>query len=397
MGKLTPLNNTLRDYSEAATVHGVGYVFSKSLPLVDRVVWGAITLTCLSLAAYWSIVAYGNWQDNLVVTTLKDPAMSVSKLPFPAVTVCSSGLDMEAVKEKLLQDFHSWKREEGKTSVDKEEDKAHLGEYMKIKFEIDDISSKNIFDIIKALSSPDPGKAMQSLSVLERANACFNQQKESDATTSNRKKRMTSKQHQESGRTTNRQKRSSPAQIFPFQHEGEVYARVAVASGSRMTRDVVVDSCKKRGMRPLCRYNNRDGWDEECAEGNLPTQWEGTDFSDIVDILIRMKCNNSVWRCQRISQISDELSDIFFYLKGELQPLDNVDAGQNEVAAMFGSSGLMNCTGCWNVDGVKYTSTDDQPLYAACVQESGQKTLIFQNVSFKFPILLFLLDDFVYY
>ena len=89
MGKVNPVANTLRDYAEAATVHGVSYVFSRSLPLIDRLVWGLITLTCLSLAAYWSVTAYGNWQENLVVTSLKDPAMSVTSLPFPAVTICN--------------------------------------------------------------------------------------------------------------------------------------------------------------------------------------------------------------------------------------------------------------------------------------------------------------------
>ena len=348
MGKVSPVTNTLRDYSEAATVHGVSYVFSRSLPLVDRLVWGLITLTCLSLAAYWSITAYGNWQENMVVTSLKDPAMSVTNLPFPAVTICTSGLDMAAVKDKLMKDFDSWKMEAGKTSIDKEEDKAHLEEYMMIKFEIEDISSKNIFDIVKALSSPDPGKTMKSLSVLERVIACS---KQGERKTTNRKKRLTS---------------SESAQIFPFQHEGDVYARVAVPSGNRMSRDVVVATCKSKGMRPFCRYNNRGAsWDKECARGNLPRHWDGKDRVENIDILSRMKCNHEHWKCP-------ELLDIFFHMKNELQSLGNEDAGQNEVSAMYGSLGVV--AGGWKVDGVKYTSTDDQPLYAACVQEAG-KTL----------------------
>ena len=131
MGKTSPVSKTLQEYSEAATVHGVGYVFSRSLPLADRLLWALITLSCLSLAGYWSVTAFGNWQENLVVTTLKDPAKSVASLNFPAVTICTSGLDMEAVKDMLMKDFASWKEEEGETSVDKEEDKALLEEYMK--------------------------------------------------------------------------------------------------------------------------------------------------------------------------------------------------------------------------------------------------------------------------
>ena len=144
---MSPVSRTVHGYSESATVHGVSYVFSKPLPLLDRVIWGLFTLSCLSFAIYWSVIAYGNWQDNLVVTSLKDPAKPVASLSFPAVTICTSGLDMEAVKDKLLLDFDKWKTMEGKTSLDKEEDKTHLKEYMKMTFEIEDFGGKNIFDI----------------------------------------------------------------------------------------------------------------------------------------------------------------------------------------------------------------------------------------------------------
>ena len=76
MGKASPVAKTVRDYSEASTIHGISYVFSTLLPLVDRTLWVLITFTCLSLAAYWSVTAYGNWQESL-----------------------------DAVKDKLMKDF----------------------------------------------------------------------------------------------------------------------------------------------------------------------------------------------------------------------------------------------------------------------------------------------------
>ena len=348
MGKTSALSKTLQEYSETATVHGVGYVFSRSLPLVDKVLWAFITLTCLSLAAYWSITAYGNWQENLVVTTLKDPAKSVASLPFPAVTICTSGLDMEVVKDRLMKDFDSWKEEEGKTSVDKEEDKAHLEKYMEVKFEIEEISSKNIFDIIKALSSPDPRNTMRSLSVLQRAIVCAQEGKSSMA---DRRKRSPT---------------SVSSQIFPFQHEGDVYTRVAVKSGSRMTRDVLEETCRNYGMKPFCRYNHKPDRDVNCAQGNFPVQWgDKKNIKDNMEILGWMKCDNKPSQCP-------ELYDIFFYLTDDLQLLDDDDAGQHEVPAMFGSSGRV--VGGWDVEGVKYISSDERHFYAACVQEAGKES-----------------------
>ena len=341
------LSKTLQDYSETATVHGVSYVFSRSLPLPDRILWALTTFTCLALAVYWSTTAYSNWQENLVVTSLKNPAMPVSKLPFPAVTICTSGLDMEAVKDRLMEDFESWKADEGKTSVDQEEDKDHLEEFMKVRFEIDDISSKNIFDIIKALSSPDPRKTMRNLSVLERAIACAQQGK---SIVGDRRRRSAA---------------TASSQVFPFQHEGDVYTRVKVQNGRRMTRDVVEETCRNYGMRPFCRYNNKDK-DEKCAQGNLPVQWgEKENIKENIEILRWMKCANKPSQCP-------ELYDIFFYLTDSLQIVDPLP-GQIEVTAMYGSSGVVQGKGGFNVDGANYTSTENRPLYAACVQEAGRK------------------------
>ena len=174
MVKSKPVSKTLREYSEASTVHGVSYVFSKSLPLLDRLLWTLLTFVSLALAAYWSLTAYNNWQANLVTTTLKDAAKPVTSLSFPAVTICTSGLDMEAVKEQLMEDFNNWKRNE--TDVDREKDIGLLEEFMSVKFKISDTSAMNIFDILKALHSPDPKKTRSSLSVLQSAIACADEE-----------------------------------------------------------------------------------------------------------------------------------------------------------------------------------------------------------------------------
>ena len=158
-------------------MHGISYVFSTSLPLLDRLLWTLLTFVSLALAAYWSLTAYNNWQANLITTTLKDAAKPVTRLPFPAVTICTSGLDMEAVKNQLMEDFNDWKKNEKKeTDVDREKDVDLLEEFMRLKFEISNASAINIFDILKALHSPDPKKTRSSLSVLQSAIACADEQ-----------------------------------------------------------------------------------------------------------------------------------------------------------------------------------------------------------------------------
>ena len=46
--------------------------------------------------------------------TEQDAAKPASELAFPSVTVCSPGLNMEAVEEALYKDFEEWKRENGR-------------------------------------------------------------------------------------------------------------------------------------------------------------------------------------------------------------------------------------------------------------------------------------------
>ena len=191
MAKLTAVSKTLREYSEASTVHGVSYVFSRSLPLLDRLLWTLLTMIALALAAYWSLTAYSNWQENLVTTILKDTAKPVTSLPFPGVTICTSGLDMKAVTEQLMKDFTNWKIENNEGDVDREKDKQLLKKFMRLKFEIADIGAINIFDVLTTFSSPDPEKTRQRLSVLRRAIACADQQEQ----TSPRRKRETSVQN----------------------------------------------------------------------------------------------------------------------------------------------------------------------------------------------------------
>ena len=51
MVKEISLMKTLHEYSEVSTVHGINYVFSKSLPQVDRLLW-----TILTVIGYWESV-----------------------------------------------------------------------------------------------------------------------------------------------------------------------------------------------------------------------------------------------------------------------------------------------------------------------------------------------------
>ena len=71
-------------------------------------------------------------------------------MPFPSVTICSPGLNMEAVKKALLDDFEDWLSENDKSLGNRRE---QLDIFMKEKFATR-VAEGNIFDRIKEMNTP---------------------------------------------------------------------------------------------------------------------------------------------------------------------------------------------------------------------------------------------------
>ena len=134
-----------------------------------------------------SVINYSNWQDNFTITTLKvtietkysksenifiqDAAKPVADLPFPSVTICSPGLNMEAVEEAIIDDFEHW-LSENKTDADGRLEDL-LNEFMEEKYATA-VATENIFDKIKGMSSPPTEKESNIIAsaVLQNSVAC---------------------------------------------------------------------------------------------------------------------------------------------------------------------------------------------------------------------------------
>ena len=181
--KRSVLHATADEYAEGATVHGVGYIFDELLPTIDRVIWGVSVGFFFVLAVLFTTNAYTDWQDNMVITTLKNTAKDVSELVFPAVTVCSEGLNMDAVSRALSRDFSEWSEQQtGALHRDlsnpfirlkrEAEGPRDASSYMQEKFGISPESEFSIFDVINAMSSSNVEKSTASDGVRKNQLAC---------------------------------------------------------------------------------------------------------------------------------------------------------------------------------------------------------------------------------
>lgn len=83
---------------------------------------------------------------------MQDTAKPVTDLDFPSVTICSSGLNMEAVRQALFNDFANWRINNQETDNQHEA----LNVYMEEKYAMK-VGEGNIFDTIKGMNSPPMG------------------------------------------------------------------------------------------------------------------------------------------------------------------------------------------------------------------------------------------------
>ena len=89
--------NIVQEYSEYSTIQGVLYIFQRNQSQFGRIFWTLVIIAMLILGTYWSVAAYQGWVDTPVLTTVKTSALPIKNIGFPAVTICSQGLNDDIV------------------------------------------------------------------------------------------------------------------------------------------------------------------------------------------------------------------------------------------------------------------------------------------------------------
>ena len=122
---------------------------------------------------------------DTVYHQMQDSAKPVTSISFPAVTICSEGLDLYAVTKVIAEEFKAWKEKRNISSSSLEEDKKLLDKFVEEEYAIG--KGENIFDFVRAMNSPNPDMSMAQSSVLGNLAACSKEEERKEA--KQRKKR----------------------------------------------------------------------------------------------------------------------------------------------------------------------------------------------------------------
>ena len=139
-----------------------------------------------------------------MVTTLKNTAKPVTDLPFPAITICASGLHMDNVQKKLAENFVQWRMKNSRNDNKKEAIEKDIEEYMQTTFQIQpkegtesQTKPANILDILDTMIAPNVETSVAANAIRENVFACKDSTQTTNqaSATAGRKKRSSSCVH----------------------------------------------------------------------------------------------------------------------------------------------------------------------------------------------------------
>ena len=109
-----------------------------------------------------------------MVTILKNTTKFVTDVPFPALTICGSGLHMSNVEKKVIKDFREWRTQNKKDLKNKDAIKEDMGQFMEERFQIkpNQTATVNILDILDMMITPDVDASVAVNSIRENDIAC---------------------------------------------------------------------------------------------------------------------------------------------------------------------------------------------------------------------------------
>ena len=94
--------------SQSATTHGIYYAFERGVLPVSNAFWVATCLALFIVAVVLTVSAYLGWQRDPILTTVATTGLPVTKLDFPAITICGQGTIAETMGMALVEQMRDF-------------------------------------------------------------------------------------------------------------------------------------------------------------------------------------------------------------------------------------------------------------------------------------------------
>ena len=177
------LLNTLKQYADRSSAHGIAYISEDGRPVSERIFWIFVTALALSFTAFQTTTLYMQWKDDPVVTSLDTVALSIEEVEFPAVTICPQGAIREIgdavlfkqfkeyVMEKKLKYINRQKRFDSQDGMEEMTYEEMMEETMLFLRDVyprrdGKATTKKPTKMVQAMMAPDPQKSMESETLL---------------------------------------------------------------------------------------------------------------------------------------------------------------------------------------------------------------------------------------
>ena len=175
-----PFFQTVHEYAEVATTHGIYYIFESGRLVLERVFWVIVVILALLFAIGLSVSAYDNWKANPVLTSVGTTGYPIEKVAFPSITICPQGSANEIVDAALFKQFHHYLAAKNKKALELSE-KEMQEEGKNFLLETYPGAQQAPTQMIRMLGSPgmDPDKSMEAEAILnpEDQEKCLHENK----------------------------------------------------------------------------------------------------------------------------------------------------------------------------------------------------------------------------
>ncbi|XP_034238920.1 sodium channel protein Nach-like [Thrips palmi] len=86
---LSAVRQTISEFSENTSIHGVRYIAEHGRRWVERFLWIVTELVCITGAVYMLLYLLTKFQGNPTMTRVESNFHEVADVPFPAITLCN--------------------------------------------------------------------------------------------------------------------------------------------------------------------------------------------------------------------------------------------------------------------------------------------------------------------